>query len=164
MRPFFLVSLLVLLSITDAAPQLGGILGGVLGDLPVVAPLLGATGAILDEIPILYASPPAFLQTKNPSPQCANINGGALLCCNSIINGDMPLVVELADLAGNFQLNPNSINGLFCKSDFETCLPGVKLCCQVDAISNPPIVNDVLSVALWCQETPEQDNGTCYRD
>ncbi|KAN0092461.1 hypothetical protein V8E51_018308 [Hyaloscypha variabilis] len=163
MLSFFLISLLVLLSPANAAPQSGvvGIIGSLLGDVPVVAPLLGATGAILDEIPVLYASPPDFLLTQNPSPQCANINGGALLCCNSIINGDMPLVVELSDLTGHFRLNPNSINGLFCNRNFETCLPGVKLCCQVDALSDPPIINDILSVALWCQETPDQDEGTC---
>jgi hypothetical protein len=78
MLSFFLISLLVLLSPANAAPQSGvvGIIGGLLGDVPVVAPLLGATGAILDEIPVLYASPPDFLLTQNPSPQCANINGG----------------------------------------------------------------------------------------
>ncbi len=78
MLSFFLISFLVLLSPANAAPQseVVGIIGGLLGDVPVVAPLLGATGAILDEIPVLYASPPDFLLTQNPSPQCANINGG----------------------------------------------------------------------------------------
>jgi hypothetical protein len=48
----------------------------------------------------------------------------------------MPLVVELAQLAGQFKLNPNSINGLYCKKDFTTCNPGTKLCCQVDSVVN----------------------------
>jgi len=156
MRPTF-IFFLAILATTSAAPQLGGLLEGIGG---LLAPLTGAVGTILNSIPLLYAAAPDFLLTKDPSPQCANVNGGTLLCCSSTINGDMPLVVELAQLAGNFKLNPNSINGLYCKKDFTTCNPGTKLCCQVDDLVNPPIINDVLSLALYCQNAPSQDT-TC---
>jgi len=100
-----------------ALPQaLGGILGGLVDGLSGLGGLTGYIGPLLSQIPVLAADPPAALKTKNPSPQCSQVNGGALLCCNSVINGDMPLVVELAHVAGNFSLNPNSINGLYCKS------------------------------------------------
>ncbi len=97
--------LITLLSTAIAVPQL----------VPVIGSLLGAVGDILNSIPILYASPPSFLLTQDPSPQCAKVNGGTLLCCSSTFNGDMPLVVELAQLAGNFRLNPDSINGIYCE-------------------------------------------------
>jgi hypothetical protein len=73
MRSFSLISLVALLSTASAAPQLGGLLGGLLAP---VEPLLGYVGDILNEIPILYAAAPPFLITKDPSPQCANVNGG----------------------------------------------------------------------------------------
>jgi hypothetical protein len=104
MRSTYII-LISLLSATMAAPQ----------TLPIIGGLVGALGNILNSIPVLYASAPSFLLTKDPSPQCANVNGGVLLCCSSTFNGDMPLVVELAQLAGNFRLNPNSINGIYCK-------------------------------------------------
>lgn len=109
--PFVL--LFALLSAALAAPQLSGILEGISS---VIAPITGALGTVLNSIPLLYAAAPPFLITTDPSPQCANVNGGTLVCCSSTINGDMPIVVELAQLAGNFRLNPNSINGLYCKS------------------------------------------------
>jgi hypothetical protein len=56
-----------------------------------------------------YVLPPLFLK-----PVLTSNCTGTLLCCNSVINGDMPLVVELSELVGNFRLNPNSINGLYC--------------------------------------------------
>ncbi len=99
------VVLLALITAAMAAPQ----------TLPIVGSLLGAVGDILNSIPILYAAAPSFLLTQDPSPQCADVNGGTLLCCSSTFNGDMPLVVELAQLAGNFRLNPNSINGIYCE-------------------------------------------------
>jgi len=155
MRSSF-VFLLALLSAALAAPQSG--LGGILDGIgSIVAPITGALGTVLNSIPVLYAAAPEFLITTDPSPQCANVNEGTLLCCSSTINGDMPIVVELAQLAGNFKLNPNSINGLYCKKGFETCNPGTKLCCQVDDLINPPIVDDVLSLALYCQNAPTQD-------
>lgn len=95
-------------SLVCAIPQ--GLLGGLLGGLT------GALGPVLNAIPFLGTDPPAAITTRQPSPQCANVNGGALLCCNSAINGDMPLVVQLSQLVGSFRLNPNSINGLYCKS------------------------------------------------
>jgi hypothetical protein len=73
MRSVFLISLISLLSIASAAPQLGSLLGGLLAP---VEPILGYVGDILNEIPILYAAAPPFLLTKDPSPQCANVNNG----------------------------------------------------------------------------------------
>jgi hypothetical protein len=109
--PFYINSFTVLLAAITAVlavphpePQLSGILGDILDDV----------GPILDLIPVIDDPPPAFLWTKNPSPECANINQGALYCCGSTFNGDMPLVVELADLV-NYRLNPDSINCIFGK-------------------------------------------------
>jgi hypothetical protein len=98
-----LAAITAVLAVPHPEPQsLGDLLGGLLGDV----------GPILDLVPVIDDPPPAFLWTKNPSPECANINQGALLCCGSTFNGDMPLVVELADLV-NYRLNPDSINCLF---------------------------------------------------
>ncbi|KAH8786857.1 hypothetical protein BGZ57DRAFT_924510 [Hyaloscypha finlandica] len=155
----FVILLVTLLTSATAAPQLVPVIGGLLGGIPVVGAITGYLGNVLNLLGVLYAAPPPFLLTKNPSPECKNVNNGALLCCSSTINGDMPLVVELAQLAGQFKLNPNSINGLYCKKDFTTCNPGTKLCCQVDSVVKPPVINDVLSLALWCQNAPTQD--TC---
>ncbi len=69
-------------------------------------------GEVLNIIPILADPPPASLVTKNPSPECANVNQGALLCCESTFNGDIPIVVELSNSVG-YKLNPNSINCIY---------------------------------------------------
>jgi hypothetical protein len=97
-----LTAITAVLAVPRPEPQLSGVLGELLGDI----------GPVLNLIPVLASPPPAFLWTKNPSPECANINQGALYCCGSTFNGDMPLVVELAD-AVNYKLNPNSINCIF---------------------------------------------------
>jgi hypothetical protein len=90
-------------------PQLSGVVSG----------LLGEVGPLLNLVPVLASPPPAFLWTKNPSPECANINQGALYCCGSTFNGDMPLVVELSDLL-QYKLNPNSINCIFGMSSISS--------------------------------------------
>ncbi len=74
--------------------------------------LLGIVGQLLGIIPILSTPPPRELWTKTPSPECANVNGGALLCCESTFNGDIPIVVQLAPAVG-YKLNPNSINCIY---------------------------------------------------
>lgn len=74
--------------------------------------LLGAVGQLLGIIPILSTPPPRELWTKTPSPECANVNGGALLCCESTFQGDIPIVVQLAPTV-SYKLNPNSINCIY---------------------------------------------------
>jgi len=70
---------------------------------------------ILDALLALGASPPPpILQTTKPSPECANINKGELMCCRATVAGDIQLVVWLAALYG-YKLNPNDINGLNCE-------------------------------------------------
>jgi hypothetical protein len=55
------------------------------------------------------------LATTIHSPECANINNGTYLCCQSTFNGDLPIVVD-ASAATNYPLTKNSINGLVdCK-------------------------------------------------
>jgi hypothetical protein len=114
--PFSIKTFMVLLTAITAVfavphpePQLGGVVGG----------LLGEVGPLLNLVPVLASPPPAFLWTKNPSPECANINQGALYCCDSTFNGDMPLVVELSDLL-QYKLNPNSINCIFGMSSISS--------------------------------------------
>ncbi|KAL2060656.1 hypothetical protein VTL71DRAFT_9297 [Oculimacula yallundae] len=96
--------------------------------------LLGAVGALLGLVPLLSMPPPRELQTKTPSPECANVNGGALLCCESTFQGDIPIIVQLAPLVA-YKLNPNSNNCIYGKKNFERCNPGTRLCCQVDALA-----------------------------
>ncbi|KAK8095965.1 hypothetical protein PG999_013987 [Apiospora kogelbergensis] len=86
--------------------------------------------------------PPKLLWTPRPSPQCAAVNGGELQCCRGALAGDQPLVVFLAGVYG-YQLNPNDVNGLVCDDQLDKC-PGVKLCCQVTALS--PLLS------LYCQD------------
>ena len=65
---------------------------------------------------LLNTPPPAFMLTADPSPQCSGLNQGSLLCCQDTLNGDAPAVVAAAALVG-YELNPNSVNGLYCTSD-----------------------------------------------
>ncbi|KAI1082513.1 hypothetical protein F5B20DRAFT_578179 [Whalleya microplaca] len=88
------------------------------------------------------APPPQILQTADPSPECAALNGGALQCCDGSLAGDVPPVLLLAKLFG-YALNPNDVNGVLCNDDVKTC-PGVRMCCQVTALS--PLVS------LYCQD------------
>lgn len=74
--------------------------------------LLGAVGALLGLVPLLSTPPPRELWTKTPAPECANVNGGALLCCQSTFQGDIPIIVQLAPLIG-YKLNPNSNNCIY---------------------------------------------------
>ncbi|CZT05745.1 uncharacterized protein RCO7_03911 [Rhynchosporium graminicola] len=117
--------------------------------------LLGAVGALLNAIPLLSLPLPKELQTKTPSPECANVNGGALLCCESTLQGDIPLIVQLAPLVA-YKLNPNSNNCIYGKRNFETCNPGTRMCCQVDVLATTPISN-LVSLALFCQNAPAQN-------
>jgi hypothetical protein len=169
----FVILLITLLSSATAAPQLVPVIGSLLNGIPVVGAITGYLGNVLNELGVLYAAPPSFLLTTDISPVCKNVNNGmpppppdhppacfptqaehwletgTLLCCSSTINGDMPLVVELAQLAGQFKLNPNSINGLYCKKNFTTCNPGTKLCCQVDKVVNVLLPSPRLELE-WC--------------
>ncbi|KAK8120442.1 hypothetical protein PG999_004562 [Apiospora kogelbergensis] len=88
------------------------------------------------------APPPKLIWTPRPSPQCAAVNGGELQCCRGALAGDQPLIVFLAQLYG-YNLNPNDVNGLVCDDQLDKC-PGVKMCCQVTALS--PLVS------LYCQD------------
>ncbi|KAK1767297.1 hypothetical protein QBC33DRAFT_64815 [Phialemonium atrogriseum] len=124
--------------------------------LPLLALLLPLVSAdpvpgLLPKIPILDAllalgasPPPPILRTTHPSPQCAAINQGQLMCCRATVAGDIQLVVWLAELYG-YNLNPNDINGLNCDTNIDTC-PGVKVCCQVTGLT--PLL------ALWCHDYP----------
>jgi hypothetical protein len=77
---------------------------GLLPKIPIVDALL-ALGA---------SPPPKALRSVNPSPECAAINQGELMCCRATVAGDVQLVVWLAMVYG-YDLNPNDINGLNCK-------------------------------------------------
>ncbi|KAI0000260.1 hypothetical protein F4779DRAFT_635684 [Xylariaceae sp. FL0662B] len=93
---------------------------------------------------LLNGPPPPFLQTPDPSLECAGINGGSLQCCDGSLAGDVEPVVLLAGLLG-YPLNPDDVNGVLCHNsgNADAC-PGVKLCCQVTAL------NPLLS--LYCQD------------
>ncbi|KAH7327063.1 hypothetical protein BKA65DRAFT_539739 [Rhexocercosporidium sp. MPI-PUGE-AT-0058] len=116
--------------------------------------LLDAVGALLDLVPLLSTPPPRELWTKTPSPECANVNGGALLCCESTFQGDIPIIVQLAPLI-SYKLNPNSNNCIYGRKNFDTCNPGTRMCCQVDVLATTPASN-LVSLALYCQNAPDQ--------
>jgi hypothetical protein len=83
--------------------------------LPVanlVNDLLGALG--LNGL-VGNGTPP--LETTIHSPQCASVNNGTYLCCESTFNGDLPIVVDLS-AATDYPLTKNSINGFVCKFYF----------------------------------------------
>lgn len=123
--------------------------------LSLAAPQLSLIGPLLNDLPLLATPPPSFLSTQNPSPECAAVNQGTLLCCESTFNGDIPIVVQLSDLV-HYKLNPNSINCIYgmhsplclvstsgtdqrcCagQKDFTTCNPGTQLCCEIDSLAN----------------------------
>ncbi|KAH6720616.1 hypothetical protein DL95DRAFT_440341 [Leptodontidium sp. 2 PMI_412] len=117
--------------------------------------LLGAVGALLGLVPLLSTPPPRELWTKTPAPECANVNGGALLCCQSTFQGDIPIIVQLAPLIG-YKLNPNSNNCIYGKKNFNACNPGTRMCCQVDVLATTPL-SDLVSLALYCQNAPDHD-------
>ncbi|KUJ23765.1 uncharacterized protein LY89DRAFT_679089 [Mollisia scopiformis] len=145
----FLTSTILLVTLTSsslAAPQLLGSLGNAIGQL-------------LQQIPLLSTPPPAFLMTTQPSPQCADVNKGALLCCQSSFNGDIPIFVQAAPLIA-YKLNPNSINCLYGTRNFTDCGRGVELCCQVDQLATTPI-SDIVSLALYCN-TPSQNESSVW--
>lgn len=71
---------------------------------------------ILDALLALGASPPPkVLRTPVQSPECAAVNKGELMCCRATVAGDVQMVVWLAKVYG-YNLNPDDINGLLCKS------------------------------------------------
>ncbi|KAK8055057.1 hypothetical protein PG993_000284 [Apiospora rasikravindrae] len=92
-------------------------------DPALLSTLTDATKTLLGNLG--NAPPPKLLWTPRPSPQCA-----------------APLVVFLAQLYG-YKLNPNDVNGLVCDDQLDKC-PGVKMCCQVTALS--PLLS------LYCQD------------
>ncbi|KAL1884141.1 hypothetical protein VTK73DRAFT_6810 [Phialemonium thermophilum] len=92
-RTLFLVLLLPLLG-THASPAPNPDPSPVPGLLPKIP--------ILDALLALGASPPPpILRTTHPSPECASINQGELLCCRATVAGDIQLVVWLAELYGH---------------------------------------------------------------
>ncbi|KAK7923494.1 hypothetical protein PG985_007565 [Apiospora marii] len=109
-------------------------------DPGLISGLADATKTLLGNLG--NAPPPKLLWTPSPSPQCAAVNGGELQCCRGALAGDQPLVVFLAQLYG-YRLNPNDVNGLVCDDQLDQC-PGVKMCCQVTALS--PLLS------LYCQD------------
>jgi hypothetical protein len=94
---------------------------------PTPAETLDDRGLTLPHIPIVDAllalgasPPPPILQTTTKSPECAAINQGQLMCCRATIAGDVQLVVWVSALYG-YNLNPNDVNGLNCKSSWNLC-------------------------------------------
>jgi len=75
--------------------------------------LLGFIGPLIQGIPLLDGPLPGMM-TTNPSPECANLNHGTRLCCQSTFDGDVPLLLELAPVIG-YKLDPNSVNGIYCE-------------------------------------------------
>ncbi|KAJ9145334.1 hypothetical protein NKR23_g5437 [Pleurostoma richardsiae] len=130
-RVISLLSLLLccIIVLASPTPEPDGIT-----DLPVVGPLLD----------LLNNPPPELLKTTNPSPECAAVNNGELMCCRAAVAGDLQPIVWLAAAYG-YYLNPNDVNGLDCDSNLDAC-PGIKMCCQVALLT--PLV------ALWCQDYP----------
>jgi hypothetical protein len=132
MQPRLSIILLSLLSLAMASPVASP------DPAPIPDPdLFGAVGGTVSAVntdivkPILNLaalSPPTFLQTFKPSPECANINQGQMMCCRATLAGDMQPVVFLAQLYG-YSLNANDVNGIDCDNNTATC-PGVNLCCQ----------------------------------
>ncbi|TVY60768.1 hypothetical protein LSUE1_G009919 [Lachnellula suecica] len=51
--------------------------------------ILGPVASLLNKLPMLNTPPPG-LTTKNPSPECAGVNQGARLCCESTLDGGAP--------------------------------------------------------------------------
>ncbi|KAI1349020.1 hypothetical protein F5Y01DRAFT_195509 [Xylaria sp. FL0043] len=105
---------------------------------PILPP--SPTGPLAPLISLLEnignSDPPDFLSTPDPSPECATErggNGGQLQCCRATVAGDLPVVVDLADVIG-YKLNPNDINGVICDDQLDEC-PGVRVCCEVTALS-----------------------------
>lgn len=76
---------------------------------PQLPNLFGIIGQLLGSIPILSSPPPAFLMTKIPPPACGVVNQGSLLCCESTFDSDLPLVAYLSPQAA-IKLNKNSID------------------------------------------------------
>ncbi|KAI0400745.1 hypothetical protein F4802DRAFT_601768 [Xylaria palmicola] len=102
--------------------------------LPSPTGPLGAVISILGNIG--NAEPPPLIYTRHPSPQCAKSNGGnggQLQCCRAAVAGDLPIVVFLAGVYG-YNLNPNDVNGAVCDGNINDC-PGVRLCCEVTALT-----------------------------
>lgn len=89
------------------APSVSGTPSGL--NLPIVGQVLTP---ILD---LAALPPPTLIQTMSPSPQCAKINQGQLMCCRGTVAGDLQPIVWLAAVYG-YNLNPNDINGLDCMS------------------------------------------------
>ncbi|RVD86085.1 uncharacterized protein DFL_004379 [Arthrobotrys flagrans] len=87
---------------------------------------------------------PAPLRTKNPSPQCTNINNGALLCCTAALSGGFPAVQATSKIL-LYSLPNNTLNGYLCLPSTTTACPGtqIPLCCQVPQVA--------LLWSLWCQ-------------
>ena len=82
--------------------------------------LLGAVGSLIQDLPIL-SYPPKSIVTTDISPECANLNQGTRLCCQSTFDGDVPIVMELAPVVG-YKLDPNSINGIYCMLLLQQCV------------------------------------------
>jgi hypothetical protein len=72
----FVILLVTLLTSATAAPQLVPVIGGLLGGIPVVGAITGYLGNVLNMLGVLYAAPPTFLLTKEPSLECKNVNNG----------------------------------------------------------------------------------------
>ncbi|KAK8140139.1 hypothetical protein PG984_000205 [Apiospora sp. TS-2023a] len=98
----------------------------------LISGLTDATKTLLGNLG--NAPPPKLLWTPRPLTP--------LQCCRGALAGDQPLVVFLAQLYG-YKLNPNDVNGLVCDDELDQC-PGVKMCCQVTALS--PLLS------LYCQD------------
>lgn len=89
-------------AIANSLPILNDLLGG---------GLLSPIGAVLNLLPAREA--PAALRTKNVHPLCHPLNQGALLCCETLFDGALPLVVKLSQTTG-YELTTDAINGILC--------------------------------------------------
>jgi hypothetical protein len=58
--------------------------------------------------------PPSFLLTTETSPQCAAVNKGTYLCCETSVNGGNAAVQLAAKVAG-YELPANTVNGVLCE-------------------------------------------------
>ncbi|KAK6335761.1 hypothetical protein TWF730_003138 [Orbilia blumenaviensis] len=90
------------------------------------------------------APPPEKLWTKNPSPECQNINKGERLCCAAAVSGGFPLVQKLTGLGG-YKMPANTLNGYLCHKSATCTSVEIEVCCLVTILS--PIWG------LWCQTT-----------
>ena len=130
--------------------------------------ILGLNGLVGNGTPLLA--------TTTHSPECANLNGGTYVCCESTFNGGMPIVETLSELT-DYPITKNTINGMIdCASILtsfgsgfvirltdsltgkrlqgsDPCYPGTKLCCgSIALVSLVPSLRLMQGLKTLCED------------